>query len=455
MYKRILATSFALAALNLYGADFKSNIGSGKGSEWANEAFWTFKGDSKLKYPKVGDSVEIGAQEISSNFLLTLNLPKDEKNGEIILTNFSIALSDATTIFIAPEVYKFEVTGNFLKATETVTKDGKVLSTGKRGDFAIYPAYEYCKTDCIINGNLVASDFATDRTSSTFIGGYNYFGESRGKSLFENIKVGGNVELTNQILCFGARQSNAVVLGKVIFNAPVNNRQAVLLLNSDSVPNRTYKNSILKVGGLQSAEAKSGIITTKTGMQKVEDIDPLSKEGETATPNQLMNKKRIGDTFIREGTLEIIGSGGEFSGKICDNFSNNDKRGKVNITMNSEGNTQILSGELNYSGTTEVRSGTLVLNSKNGLGDFIISGGTLKYSGENLKIKNLDWSSGGIEVDFSKNKAIVLEGLANVSAMPEALDTFSFSNISARKSYALFMFKNKKDAFASFAGKKI
>ena len=43
----------------------------------------------------------------------------------------------------------------------------------------------------------------------------------------------------------------------------------------------------------------------------------------------------------------------------------------------------------------------------------------------------------------------------NVSAIPEALDTFSFSNIAARKAYTILSFESKKNALAAFGGKKL
>lgn len=254
------------------------------------------------------------------------------------------------------------------------------------------------------------------------------------------------------------KSDKSSTLDKVLFGQPVNGRHAVLILNCDNGDTATNLNQVVKVGALVGT-SNSGIISTKTGSQTWVEIDPLSEEGETATPLQLMSRTLSGDNVIREGTLEIYSESetprtAEFSGVIRDNYSVEDTRGKVNLIFNAPNLTQILSGVNSYTGYTKVLAGLLKMNAPNS-DSVILQGGLLQFLSENPTVKNLNWSSGGFAIDLQNHSPIQLTGTINVSTLPQATDTFQFSNISAGE-FTIFTYTaDLSSSFSSFANQSV
>ena len=310
-----------------------------------------------------------------------------------------------------------------------------------------------------LSGDTVIEDLAENRTSFISFGGNDMYGMFSAEKCLEEL-VMHNVWVRNQIV-YIATNSDAVINGDIIFEEPLNERHAILVLNCDNGPQASHVLQTVKVRALYSSDG-DGVITTRTGSQYWREIDPLSEEGENATPEELMNGVLVGDDTIREGILEIYaeendgGSDvGDFYGAISDNLSPLHTRGKVNVIMNAPGFVQALGGVNRYTGYTKIMAGTLRLNVDGYHGTLILQGGNFEIlNPDNPVVYNLNWSSGGWKIDFSGHAPITLSGNVSISAMPEALDTFNFSAITAG-THTLFNCDNASVAFANFVGKTI
>lgn len=448
-----------LASNQAFAADFELKNQSGvKNPSWINPESWILKsGESKTGFPGMDDTVFLAPNGTNSNFGFFIKSPASASN-TIEIESFDANLRASNSFFgVSYEPQLFVVKNDFNKSAET-SKDDKgnvVGAKGARGDLAFAPLNAAFKFGLRIGGNANLRDEATDRTSNAVFGGSTYYGSFRDALLTEFV-VGKDMNISNNIVYIGTiNGENAAVLGNINFEPPVNGRHAVLIVNGDDSDKVRHKSQTLKVGGLESKSDSSGVISTLTKSQRIADIDPLSKEGEHATSAQLMQKKKIGDTVERVGIIEIVGKGGNFSGEIRDNFRDGDKRGKIAIIMNSADGRQVLSGKNTYTGYTIIKAGTLAVNSLVPLENVMLQGGRLDILSDSPVIRNLNWSAGGFSFNLAKFSPIAVEGSLSVSTMPEALDTLSFSNITPRKAYTLFTFKNKKDAFANFAGKKV
>lgn len=117
--------------------------------------------------------------------------------------------------------------------------------------------------------------------------------------------------------------------------------------------------------------------------------------------------------------------------------------------MNSPNGKQILPGKVTYTGVTTLKSGELILSGTSPIGDLKLMGGTLGFLSDTLQVKDLMGSSGGFVFDFRKNKTISVSGQMNVSVIPEALDVFTFKNITPRKTRHMqyFLLRIKKMHF--------
>lgn len=267
-------------------------------------------------------------------------------------------------------------------------------------------------------------------------------------------------EVYNNVIFVGADSKISISIPlNVKFEKPIATNQATLILNCDNKPFATILNQTIRVSSLNGF-ANSGIITTKTGSQKWEDIDPLSDKGLEANPTQLMSKTLQGDNLLRIGTLEIFSlhpqpSFAEFSGEIKDNFSPSDNRGKVNIHLNAPNLTQTLSGKNSYTGYTKLEAGVLRMDLSSYKGNFILQGGILEVLSLNSMLYNLDWSSGGFKIDLKKHSPITISKSVNVSTFPQSDDAFQFSNISEGE-FVLFLFESDfSKNFSNFANQNI
>lgn len=117
--------------------------------------------------------------------------------------------------------------------------------------------------------------------------------------------------------------------------------------------------------------------------------------------------------------------------------------------MNSPNGKQILPGKVTYTGVTTLKSGELILSGTSPIGDLKLMGVTLGFLSDTLQVKDLMGSSGGFVFDFRKNKTISVSGQMNVSVIPEALDVFTFKNITPRKARHMqyFLLRIKKMHF--------
>jgi|GEM_PF-2739666 len=468
MKTQILTTNILLISSLLFAADFELQPQGHLPMEdynMANPAMWKIIGDSATGFPSKDDNMIFPPYNVNSNTYIRILDPKGYQSSELEIKNFTATMASASSIFNDSATIKaFVISGDFRKSATVKKNDqGQTVSCGivngenDQANLAIVPALSAISVE--IKGDVFLLDEAINRTSNMVLGGSHYFGkfrDQRENAFLNNFCVRKNINIKNTKLYITTKDGlNARIEGVVNFEAPSGERQGVLFVNSDNSDNGYHLSQIIQVGGLNSVVEGSGIITTTTGMQRIKEIDPLSKEGETADAKTIMQKKIIGDEIIREGTIEIIGIGGNFSGEIRDNFSGEDKRGKVNVVMDSPEETQILSGNNAYTGKTIVNGGTLILNFVGSLGDVIMRDGKLKFMQKNPTIKSLNWSGGGFDFDFTKDNAITIEENISVSTMPEAFDTFNFSNIKKGKAYTLFTFKNKKEAFSNFLNKKI
>ena len=243
------------------------------------------------------------------------------------------------------------------------------------------------------------------------------------------------------------------------FNPRRDGERLVLILNGDSGEKASLLSNTVRVSGL---EGGGGLITTKTGAQSWEEIDPLSERGENASAAELMNKTLRGDNLQRCGILEIRSDSGSakplvcaYGGDIADNYSASDSRGRVGLVLDSPNLSQTISGENSYSGDTKLLSGTLRMNVSSYKGRIVLRGGTLEIISENPKLYNLDWGSGGFKIDLKKHAPITLAGSANVSALPQAADAFDFENVSEGE-FCIFKYsKNISPSFSNFSGQII
>lgn len=442
--KKILTGITLLSSALLYSADFDLVLKSGSRTNLSDEGLFQSK-----SIPSFEDSLNIKPHSYTENYSLYFDFPEAESFG---FKTLKLDIEGSLWIAVVANGGTFEVKGNFIKNAQTKEEKGKVVAKGENANISLYPYYGDSSLNFKIGGNMRLVDMAANRTSASYFGAYTTTGEFRNKSFFERFEVLGDLELINQKFAVSTKDGkNAIIKGLVKFDNASPGRTGVLILNNDAMPEAKLLNQTIKVGGLSSIKNGAGCVSTSTDSQKFVDL----KEGDVQNPKCPKGKKLVGDKIIREGTIEIIGAGGEFSGEIRDNWQAKDKRGKVNLIMNSPSGKQVLSGKLTYTGATILKSGELVLSGDYPIGDLKVVGGTLSFLSDTLQVKDLIWSSGGFVFDFAKNKTISVSGDMNVSAIPEALDTFTFKNITPRKAYTIFSFENKKDALSTFVGKKI
>lgn len=444
--KKLTSTLVILSSLILNAADFEATLREGSRTNLSDKDAW--KGGDGL--PSVNDNVKILPHKFTENYSFYLDFP--EGGNSYGFKNFVLDVERSLGITILLNSGTLEISGDLVKNAMTVEEDGRTVGLGEHAGFSMSPYYGDAKLNFRVKGNMILRDNAVNRTASTYFGAYTGNGEFRNKSFFETFEVCGDLELLNQNFAVATMDGrNAEIKGQVKFGTIAPGRTGVLILNNDRQPEGRLKEQHLKVGGLVSLAPGAGIVSTRTGAKKLADLKP----GDIQNPADPIGKKLVGDDTIRAGTIEITGKGGEFSGEISDNLTLADKRGKLGVIMNSPEGKQILSGKLSYSGPTVLKAGELILNGNTAIGDLKIAGGILGFIGETLTVGDLSWSSGGFAIDFAKNRGVTVTGDMSVSVIPEALDTFTFSNITPRKSYAIFSFENKKNALTTFMGKKI
>ena len=433
--KKILTGITLLSSALLYSADFDLVLKSGSRTNLSDEGLFKAKA-----IPSFEDNLNVKPHSYTENYSLYFDFPEAESFG---FKTLKLDIEGSLGIAVVANDGMLEVKGDFIKSAQTKEDKGKVVAKGENANTSIYPYYGDSSLNFKIDGNMRLVDMAANRTSASYFGAYTTTGEFRNKSFFESFEVLGDLELTNQKFAVSTKDGkNAIIKGLVKFDNASSGRTGVLILNNDAMPEAKLLNQTIKVGGLFSIKNGAGCVSTSTDSQKFVDL----KEGDVQNPKYPKGKKLVGDKIIREG---------EFSGEIRDNWQAKDKRGKVNLTMNSPSGKQVLLGKLTYTGVTSVKSGELVLSGDYPIGDLKVVGGTLSFLSDTLQVKDLIWSSGGFVFDFAKNKTISVSGDMNVSAIPEALDTFTFKNITPRKAYTIFSFENKKDALSTFVGKKI
>lgn len=435
--KKLLTSISLFSTAILYSADFDVELKTGSSMN--------LKEAAPQKALSFDDNLRIKAHTFTNNYTLYFDFPK----GKYGLNNLTVFTDSSLGLSLYNQIGTLEFRGNFTKQSEIQSDKGK---RNAEANLAIYPYYAESIVGLKFCNDVSLLDNATDRTSGLFLGAYTNSGDFRNKSFFKNVEIDGDLILRNHKFAVATFEGeNAVIKGQVKFDKLTEDRMGILVLNHDKRPEANLLIQTLKVGGLVSLTENAGVVSTITDSQKFMDL----KKGDVQNPNYPKGKKLVGDKIIRSGILEIIGKGGDFSGEIRDNFSDQDKRGQVSLIMNSPNEKQILRGKNTYTGSTIVKAGELVLSGSDLIEDLKIMGGTLSFLSANLEVKNLNWSSGGIIFDLSKNKSVNVLNKINVSAIPEALDTLSFKNITPRKAYTLISFKNKENALATFVGKKI
>lgn len=444
--KKILTGITLLSSALLYSADFDLTLKSGSRTNLSEEGLFKTK-----TIPSFEDNLNIKPHSYTENYSLYLDFPENASES-FGFNALKLDVEGSLGIAIVANSGVFELKGDFVKNAQTKEDKGRMVAKGENANTSFYPYYGDSSVSFKLNGNMRLVDMASNRTSASYFGAYTTTGEFRNKSFFESFEISGDLELTNQKFAVATKDGkNTTIKGLVKFDNASPVRTGVLILNNDAMPEGKLLNQTTKVGGLVSTKPGTGIVSTSTDAKKYVDL----KKGEVQDPKYPLGKKLVGDEVVREGTIEIIGAGGEFSGEIRDNWLSKDKRGKVNLTMNSQSGKQVLSGKLTYTGATILKSGELVLSGDYPIGDLKVVGGTLSFLSDTLQVKDLTWSSGGFVFDFAKNKTIAVTGNMNVSVIPEALDTFTFKNITPRKAYTIFSFENKKDALSTFVGKKL
>ena len=450
--KKIILGFTMLQTLALYSAAFEATLKQGSASVFTDTEIWKGASDSKPGYPGFADDVKILPHQYTENYSLRLDFPDLAAQDPIGFKSLSLDVENSLGIIIMPKDSPFSIAGDFVKISQTELKDGKLRAKGNHAAVSIASYFGDSTTIFSVKGNMRLIDKAINRTSSMFFGAYTTTGEFRGRSFFDKFEIGGDLELINQKFAVATRDGrNAIIKGQVKFDSTASGRTGILALNHDYRPEAGNLEQTVKVGGLESLSSGAGIVTTRTGMQRLVDL----KVGEVQNPKDPIGKVLVGDEVVRVGVLEIVGKGGNFSGEIRDNLNADDKRGKVGLIMNSLNGKQVLSGKITYTGETLIKAGELILNGAYPIGNLKLIGGNVGFTSETLTVKDLSWSSGGFSIDFAKNRGIVIEGDINTSVIPEALDTFVFSNITPRKAYTILSFENKKNALSAFSGKKI
>ena len=395
---------------------------------WYSEDLWALTdGFPRERYPTAEDDVIIVPQKVNVNCTLKLMLPSDSITKSISINSFSAEVEKAFAILGTGEINTFTILEDFKKATKTEIIEDKI-SGFNQSDLMIGPIDMSCYLNLNINGNVVITNNATDKTPNMVFGGATYFGKYSSKNLLASFIVKKNFRIQNTIIYIGTENGvNATINGLITFEEPVSNRHATLIVNADDGEEMFQFLQTIKVGGLHSTVDGAGIITTKTGSR--------------------------GDSEIRNGHIEIMGSGGNFTGEIRDNFSNEDTRGRMNITMNTPNETQTLGGSNYYTGITYVQNGTLVFRPLNIPYNIEMSGGAFAFTERNIWIRNLKWSNGKFIFDLNKRQIINLESKSEIS-ISDISKSFAFSGIRERKSYPLFEFKEMQDSLKIFANQK-
>lgn len=388
---------------------------------------------------------------------------KDEDGvKKIAIPGFQVHLASSNSLYSTSSCNLFEIQADF-------EKTGKVTDTGTawigqsawNANYAIASASANEPLEVCILRTARLEDVAQNRTSFTSFGG------NDGEGVFSADRClkaffAKNIRIQNQYVYIATLPtvSSAVISDKLIFESPINGRQGVLVLNCDNGASVSHQSQTVRVGSINGANG-NGVITTRTGSQNWNEIDPLSAEGETATPNQLMGRSLSGDSIVRDGILEIFSDDqsseaitAEFSGEIRDNLSSEHTRGRVSLIMNSPNLTQTLSGTNSFTGYTKVLNGTLKMNMSGYSGDVTIQGGTLQILSPNPTINNLNWSSGGFLIDLSSHTPIALSGTTSVSTMPQAADAFNFANITPGQ-FTIFTYSGSSSPFSAFANQSV
>lgn len=350
----------------------------------------------------------------------------------------------------------FEIQSDLIKTGKTA-----LPTTLGNANFSIVSGNLNDPLEVKILGAAILRGMDGNRTSLVSFGGNDASGVFDLKRALKSFYAK-NIRIRNQIVCFATIPGgpSASISEDVKFEEPVNGRHGVLVLNCDNGAMISCQSQTIRVGAL-AGEVGNGIVTTRTGRQNWAEIDPLSEEGESATPLQLMGRTLAGDNAVRDGILEIFSDAAsskatfaEFSGEIRDNLSDEHARGRVNLVMNSSNHTQVLSGKNSFTGYVKLQNGILKMNVADYSGNVIINGGMLQVISPDPVLNNLDWSSGGFVVDLKKHSPISLEGSVNISTMPQAADAFIFENIVPGE-YILFTHHSDAMPFRSFANQTI
>lgn len=444
--KKLITVITLLSSALLYSADFDLVLKSGSRTNLSDEGLFKTK-----SIPSFDDNLNVKPHSYTENYSLYFDFPGNT-TGNFGFKTLNLEVENSLGIAILVNTGLFEIKGDFIKQAQTKEDKSNMVAKGENANISVFPYYGDSSVSFKLDGNMRLIDMATNRTSATYFGAYTTTGEFRNKSFFDSFEILGDLELTNQKFAVSTKDGkNATIKGLVKFDSASPERSGVLILNNDAMPEAKLLSQTTRVGGLVSVKPGAGIVSTSTDARKYVDL----KEGDQQDSKDPLGKKLVGDEVIREGTIEIIGEGGDFSGEIKDNWLSKDKRGRVNLTMDSPNGKQILSGKVTYTGVTTLKSGELILSGTSPIGDLKIMGGTLGFLSDTLQVKDLMWSSGGFVFDFTKNKTISVSGQMNVSVIPEALDVFTFKNITPRKAYTIFSFENKKDALSTFVGKKL
>lgn len=418
-----------------------------RGGNWAWyswDAWHVDSGKPKEDYPTSEDNVKLPPDNENPNFFVSLKLPTGLDTKTLEINSLDAEIMESESLLSDGTVENFIIKKDFKKSAAVLEKDGVKLGKGQ-GHLMIGPRNMNSFLHVKIGGDVAIADDAADRTPNMAFGGTSYFGKFNVENLLASFSVAGNMRIRNSLVYIGTENGvNASILGNVVFENPVNGRQGILIINGDTGDEAFQLLQTVRVGGLTSISRGNGVVTTKTlSGRKLTDAE--KKSGKRITPS---------DNKIREGNLEIFGSGGVFSGEIRDNLDRFSTRGRVNVTMNSSsGGTQILAGRNFYTGTTYVQNGTLVLYPGADV-DLELQGGMFCYLGTSLKLKGVKFKGGKLAFNLDENGGAELAGNAEVADGINPEDMFVFSAIKERRTYPLFTFKKFPESFEIFRNSK-
>lgn len=441
MIRFLFALKVFFASYYLWGASMVLEEPRGGNWAWYSwDAWFADSGDPKEDYPTSDDDVFLPPNNENSNFFVSLKLPTGLPHKLIKINSLSAEILESESLLSDHTVEDFVIVKDFKKTAAVFEKDGAKLAKGQ-GHLMIGPGNLKSFLRLKIGGDALISDEAADRTSNMCFGGSAYFGKFNLDNLLASFEVSGDMRIRNTCVYIGTENGvNASVKGSVIFESPVNGRHGVLIVNGDTGDEAFQLLQTVRVGGLTSASAGSGIITTKT----------LSQRKATNEEAKSSSSSFQSDNKIREGNVEIFGSGGVFTGEIRDNLDSSNTRGRMNVTMNSaSGGTQILGGKNKYTGVTYVMNGTLIVRPSADI-YLDIQGGIFGYIGTSLTLKGLDFRGGRIAFNLDENRGAEIAGKVAVAEGLGPEDLFEFSAIKERIAYPLFTFKPLPEAFEIF-----